>query len=216
MTKFVTRKTMENEEDLQKTAHASVQKIKPYFEMYGSQNVYNSDESGFQLQTHSGRTLADGGSKEVSYIVQSITSTTHSYTIQPTISADAKLLSPLFIVYKEPSGTFGSRVQKNLFRPSNIYVTASKSEKLTFEHFKIWLEEVFFPHVGPKNLLLIDSWSGHCSRVVEEVTPRNKELLTMLIPKRTTGKIHPLDVYGFRIWKNIYPSFFRYGRSLES
>lgn len=71
----------------------------------------------------------------------------------------------------------------------------------------MWLKEVFFPNVGFKSLLLVDSWSGHCSKVVQEATPRNQELLAMIIPKGTTGKIQPLDVYGFRIWKNYVRHF---------
>lgn len=75
------------------------------------------------------------------------------------------------------------------------------------EHFKVWLKEVFFPNVGEKSILLIDSWSGHCPEAVSEVTPRDKQVITMIIPKGTTGKIQPLDVYGFRIWKNYVEHF---------
>jgi len=31
--------------------------------------------------------------------------------------------------------------------------------------------------------------------------------ITTIIPKGTTGKIQPLDVYGFRIWKNFAKRF---------
>ena len=80
---------------------------------------------------HSGRTLAVEGEKEIKCLVQSVSSTTHSYTIQPTISTDGRLLSPLFLVLKEPTGKFGPVVEANLFRHENVYVAASKSEKLT-------------------------------------------------------------------------------------
>ena len=63
-------------------------------------------------------------------VVQSVSSTPHSYTIQPLISGDGKLLSPLFVVLKEQSGQFGPIVEANLFRPENVYVKASKSGKL--------------------------------------------------------------------------------------
>ncbi|XP_043275484.1 uncharacterized protein [Venturia canescens] len=106
---------------------------------------------------HSGRTLAIEGEKQVQCLVQSVSSTTHSYTIQPTISADGKLLSPLFLVLKEPTGKIGPIVEKTLFRPDNVYIEVSKSGKLTSDHFKIWLQHVFFPKIGSKSLLLIDS-----------------------------------------------------------
>ena len=129
--KFVTKKTIEGEKDTLEKAKKFIDEVKPEIEKYGIQNVYNSDQSGFQLEIHSGRTLAVEGEKQVQCLVQSVSSTTHRYTIQPIISADGRLLSPLFIVLKEPSGGFGPVVEKNLFRPSNIHLQASKSGKLT-------------------------------------------------------------------------------------
>ena len=40
-----------------------------------------------------------------------------------------------------------------------------------------------------------------------DLTPPGKSITTMIIPKGTTGKIQPLDVYGFRIWKNFAKRF---------
>lgn len=108
-----------------------VNKIRPYLSKPGPQNIYNSDQSGFQLEIHSGRTLAVEGTSKVECLVQSVSATTHSYTIQPLISADGRLLSPLFIVLKEATGRFGPIVEANLFKPRNVYLTASKSGKLT-------------------------------------------------------------------------------------
>lgn len=56
-------------------------------------------------------------------------------------------------------------------------------------------------------MLLIDSWSGHCPTAVQEVTPRNKAVHLKIIPTGTTGNIQPLDVYGFRTWKNFVKHF---------
>lgn len=78
---------------------------------------------------------------------------------------------------------------------------------LFIEHFKTWLEKVFFPNVGRDSVLLIDSWSGHCPEVVRKSTPSGKNIIPMIIPKGTTGKIQPLDVFGFRIWKNFVRHF---------
>lgn len=75
------------------------------------------------------------------------------------------------------------------------------------DHFKVWLKEVFYPNVGPQSILLLDSWSGHCDRVIEETMPENKIVNIKKIPTGTTGKIQPLDVYGFRVWKNFVRQF---------
>jgi len=175
----------------------------------------------------------------VQRVVQSLASTTHSYTIQPIISCDGNLLSSLFIVLKEANDRFGPRVEENLFRPTNVIIKASqsgkmtsginffitfifyltiynnksykKANKLTFiflvDLFKMWLEEAYFPNIGSDSVLLIDSWTGHCPNIISDLTPPGKHITTMIIPKGTTGKIQPLDVYGFRIWKNFAKRF---------
>ncbi|XP_071577354.1 uncharacterized protein [Temnothorax nylanderi] len=153
----VTKKSLLSKENLENKCDTFITNVKYYIDQYGVENIYNSDQSGFQLEFHSGRTLSHKGIKKVESVVQSISATTHSYTIQPTISADGRLLSPLFITLKEVTGTFGPRVQETLFNAPNIFVTASKSGKLTSNHVKTWLKDVFFPNVGPKSVLLLDS-----------------------------------------------------------
>lgn len=207
ITKFVSVSSIHEGTDLEEQCESFLNSVKPRILRYGVSNVYNSDQSGFNLEMHSGRTLTYRGSKTVESVVQSVSSTTHSYTIQPTISADGKLLSPLFLVLKEQTGEFGPRVSEGLFRPSNVFIEASKSGKLTSELLQTWLEEVFFPNVGNSSLLLLDSWSGQCNRTVLQVVPQNKHFDLMTIPKGTTGKIQPLDVFGFRIWKNFVRKF---------
>lgn len=61
--------------------------------------------------------------------------------------------------------------------------------------------------MGDNSVLLLDSWSGHCDAAIEETTPENKTVNIKKIPSGTTGKIQPLDVYGFRIWKNFVRQF---------
>jgi len=71
----------------------------------------------------------------------------------------------------------------------------------------MWLEEAYFANIGPNSVLLIDSWTGHCPNTISNLTPPGTHIITMIIPKGTTGKIQPLDVYGFRIWKNFAKRF---------
>ena len=129
--KFVTRKSLENTEELRKKAEQFVTGVRQQIREFGLKNVYNSDQSGFQLKMHSGRTLAVEGEKQVQCLVQSVSATTHSYTIQPLISGEGKLFSPLFLVLKEQSGKFGPIIEANLFRAENVCIEASKSGKLT-------------------------------------------------------------------------------------
>ncbi|XP_036142067.1 uncharacterized protein LOC118645306 [Monomorium pharaonis] len=125
----------------------------------------------------------------------------------PIISASGRLLSPLYMVLKESTGTFGPRVQETLFRPVNIYIQASTSGKFTSEHFKIWFSDVYLPNTGRKSMLLLDSWTGHCPSQLQQLILQDKKIQLLTIPKKTTGLIQPLDVFGFRIWKNFVRTF---------
>lgn len=210
ITTFRTQFTLKNIDNLQEVAKSFVSNVRSHIPAIGIDEMYNADESGFNLEVHSGRTLAKSGVKIIEATVQSISSTTHSYTIMPLISASGKLLSPLYIVLKEATGTFGPMVQETLFRPVNIYIEASKSGKLTSEHFKSWFSEVYLPNTGRKSMLLLDSWTGHCPSQLEQLIPQDKEITFSTIPKKTTGIIQPLDVFGFRIWKNFVRTFSDY------
>jgi len=104
---------MEDSVDLQKTTDNFLT-VKPLIEQFGSENIFNSDQSSFQLEIHSRRSLSYQAVKKVERVVQSISSTTHSYTIQPIISCNGNLLSSLFMILKEVNSIFGTRIQKNL------------------------------------------------------------------------------------------------------
>ncbi|EFN86612.1 hypothetical protein EAI_00546, partial [Harpegnathos saltator] len=130
ITKFVTKKSL-LPKFLQVKMISCYKNLTRLLDRYGVENIYNSDQSGFQLELHTGRTLAQKGTKKIESVVQSVSATTHSYIIQSTISADGRLLSLLLIVLKEPTGMFGPRVQENLFNAPNIFIMASKSGKMT-------------------------------------------------------------------------------------
>lgn len=205
ITKFVTTSSIQKVKDQGQKKENFVNEVKNLIRVHGAQNVYNSDQSGFNLEIHSGCTLCYKGVKKVENIVQSVHSTTHgiSYTIQPTISTEGKLMSPLYIVLKESKGQFGPRVVQTLFRPRNIYLEASASGKLSKELLQTWIENVFLVHSNNAPILLLDSWSGQCEKTVNEAIPNDRSVVLKTIPEGTTGQIQPLDVYGFRLWKNF-------------
>ncbi|XP_029174619.1 uncharacterized protein LOC114943203 isoform X1 [Nylanderia fulva] len=207
ITKFKTQSNLQADALIHQNAEEFVTNVKPHIAITGEGSTYNADESGFNLEIHSGRTLTNMGVKTVEATVQSLSSISHSYTIMPIISADGYLLSPLYIVLKETTGSFEPRVEETLFRPANVYIAASKSGKLTTQHFKNWFLEVYLPNTKEKSLLLLDSWTDHCPEQLIELVPKDKQVNILTIPKKTTAFIQPLDVFGFRIWKNFIRSF---------
>ena len=166
-------------------------------------DVYNTDQSGFNYEMHSGRTLAPCGSKTVEVAVQQVNATTHSYTIQPIISASGSLLSPMLLVLQEAGGKFGPQVAKKVFRPNNIYLLASSSGKLGKAHLHEWTRKVLLPNIGEESLLLVDSWSCYNDDSLRMASEeQNKNLKIVMIPPKTTGMCQPLDRYFFRVYKN--------------
>lgn len=154
--------------------------------------------------------MALKGTKIVKAVIQPIPSITHSYTIQSTVSANGKLVSPLFVVLIETSEVLGLQVQLTMFKAMNIYATVSTSGKLTKEHFKTWLREVYFPNTNDKIVLLLDSWSRHYRRTLKEATTTNKEIMLFMIPQKLQ------NIYN-RVWisrmEKFCLSFFGHSRS---
>jgi len=130
ITKFITRRTIENSIELQNIANDFLKTVKLLMEQFGSENVFNSNQRmSFQLEIHSGRSLSDEEVKEIECVMQSISSTIHSYTIQLIISCNGNLLSLLFIIRK--INYLDQEYKKPYLQSINVTVKASKSDKMT-------------------------------------------------------------------------------------
>lgn len=105
--KFETRKTKEHKESINKDSEKFLAEVKSHIMNIGSENTHNADKSEFQIEIHSGRTLPEEGSKTVKCVVQSV------------------------LVLRDNKVEFGPIVKQDLFLPKNVYVTASKSGKMT-------------------------------------------------------------------------------------
>lgn len=125
--------------------------------LFEDQYIFNTDQSGFEKEMHQHHTLEFRGTQQVSAVVQSVSATTHSYTIQPTFSMSGRLLKPLLVIMQEVGGKFGPQVQQKMFKSDELYVVATSSGKITKEIMKKWFSDVFLAHVGNDTLLLVDS-----------------------------------------------------------
>ncbi|OQV23370.1 hypothetical protein BV898_02816 [Hypsibius exemplaris] len=130
ITLYVTKKMVEDEPDRYIAVADFVEYVKGLILLYGPECVLNADQSGFEYEIHSGRTLRTRGLKKKRACVHSITKMTHSYTIVVTIDANGMLLNSLFIALQEIIGnSFVPQVKQGLFTAPNIHVTASEIEK---------------------------------------------------------------------------------------
>ncbi|KAF4528717.1 hypothetical protein B566_EDAN016281 [Ephemera danica] len=204
VTKFVTRNTIKNEAEIEKSAQTFISNTSVYIESIGPENTYNADQSGFNKELHTGRTLAECGDTEVHGLVQSESALTHSYTIMPIMSATGVLLPKMLLVLQEVGGEFGKNVKAHMITPPNLHIIASKSGKMSTADMKTFMKECFFPYCSKRAALLLDQWNGHKERsyldqLIEEF---EKEVEILDIPKSTTSIAQPWDVHALRMWKH--------------
>jgi hypothetical protein len=152
--------------------------------------VYNTDQTGLQLEMVTGRTLDFKGSKKVEGMIQKSSPATHSITMQPSYSLDGVLQTPMLVVFREPGGA-PAKFDQELKQFDNLYCKATDSGKATSRIMNDWFEDVFRPQVEPGSLLLIDSWGGYNSMREQHAN----EVAFGVIPPGTTPLIQPLDVY---------------------
>ena len=101
ITKLVTKRQVDDDEDIRKSADQFVIQVQKILPKYSPNNVFNTDQSGLQLEFFSNRTLSFEGEHLTLGKVQSINNTTHSYTIQPIISLSGRHVGPLFLCLKK-------------------------------------------------------------------------------------------------------------------
>lgn len=211
ITKYLTKTDIQNDETTQNEAMVFVHDINDLIKHhdYNRENVWNSDQSRFEYEIVSARTLSHAGEKDTWASCQSSNSLTHSYTIQIHISLAGKLGNKLYICFQEKGGSFGSKVETMIrqFTPNNMYVDSSASGKMTKYHVKKWYKNVFKLDVPTddniQTLLLLDSWSGQTdTAIVHEIFP-GKKISVSVIPPKATKYIQPLDRYFFLQYKLI-------------
>ncbi|CAF5022839.1 unnamed protein product [Rotaria sp. Silwood1] len=134
-----------------------------------------------EKELHSTRTLSFQGEKKTLGRVSSRNATTHSYTIQPTISLDGRVIGPMFLCLQETNG-----------------------RKLTNSLVRYWRDKVLVPSIGKKTLLLSDSWTGqNDNSIYQDLKSVGKAVHRIQIPPKTTSDIQPLDKYFNRQIKNL-------------
>ena len=94
-----------------------------------------------------------------------------------------------------------SALQNKIFKASNVVISCSKSRKLSSTHVPYWLEQALLPHAPDKFLLLSDAWGGQGDDLVYR---KHRGCFRLEIPKSTTDKIQPLDIFFNRQMKSIF------------
>jgi hypothetical protein len=196
VTNVVTKKEIVNFDNIKKSEIDFLENFHRLSKKYSPEEILNTDQVGIEKELYSTRTLSFQGEKKTFGCVASKNATTHSYTIQPTISLDGQLIGPMYICLQEPNGRMGEIVKRHLFQPKNVVITCSSSGKLTSSLVKYWRDKVLVPTIGKKALLLSDSWSGqNDDTIYTDLKSSGKAVHRIQIPPKTTSDIQPLDKY---------------------
>lgn len=204
-TRVVSAKNIRDAAQVKESAINFVSRIKKLIETYGEENTYNTDQTGFKIESVSGRTLEKKGVKQVEISYQQSKSATHSYTVQLVICANGYLFPEFLVVLPEQSGEFGVRVAQNMFRHPCILARANRSGLVTKEIIRDFFDLIFYPNCGDRCLLLYDSLSTYKDQeYYDEVKPDHIDCHIEVIPAGATGLVQPEDVGFFREYKSFH------------
>lgn len=212
ITRYISNKEHASLDEILESAERFQIQTRAIMPEYDFDFVINTDQTGCQYQITYNRTLAPQGSKTVLIKKKSLHDISHSYTAQYTITASGKILPVVFLCMQESTGKFGPLVQKKIdhliAEYKNVFVTCSKSGKLTKNIYTDYLKYCLSPYVAQnKFLLLIDSWGGQTDMTLyddifdDEVG--RASCTVKVIPPKCTPICQPCDVYFYRQVKNF-------------
>ena len=164
------------------------------------ENIWNSDQSGFEYERLRNRTLEYRGTRVVEAGVVHMMAITHRYTIQHKLFKAGTLGKQMNICFRDPSGKgFGSLVQQELSEVlatcQNVKVNCSKSGKLTTPLLQKWFTDVLSADLRDEpSMLLLDAWGGQGPSA--ELAAHG--LSIEYISKGATKYVQPVDVFFFR------------------
>lgn len=89
ITKQVSRKNVIDKPIIENTVNSFVDKIRRNYSSNPAK-IFNSDQTGFQIEMYHGRTHEIKGTRQIEALVESQHSMTHSYTVMPLNSGDGR------------------------------------------------------------------------------------------------------------------------------
>lgn len=148
-TKLLSRPQVRKEFDIEESRLRFLELFAAQSSYFRHRDIYNSDQTGFSYEHDSPRTISNQGERNTVVVVENKNKVSHSYTVQPTISRDGRLIGKLLICLQETANVFGPTVQRRVTaleeKFKNVQVLASKSGKMSSELIKYWIKNVLTP-----------------------------------------------------------------------
>lgn len=149
ITEYSSRTEQEQAEEIE----ANIRSFKANFARteisYPRRLIWNVDQTGFAYELVDKRTLSWRGERDTIVNIDSKNRQSHSFTSQPVIARDGRIVGKLLLCMQEPKGEFGPIVGPKVRRLErilkNIRVFASSSGKMSSELMFNWIEDVLSP-----------------------------------------------------------------------
>lgn len=222
-TKIISRPQIENREEIEENMLEFLNDYARLSRSFPSRFIWNIDQTGIEYESSNQRVVARTGSRDVMLRVDSLNKNTHTFTAQPILTRDGRLLGRLALCLRESTGEFGPIVGPSIRqladRYGNVAPLSSTSGKMTVQLMRSWMRDVLRPTLerqlnsasnqnssceqsscssstrGKRLMLLADSWGGNRN---EDVLNEVDSVLSLTIPAHTTDTLQPLDVGFFR------------------
>jgi hypothetical protein len=160
ITERVSRARLRNQEAIDANVIATRVEFTGIRHMYRDRLILNFDQSQFNYEFMSERTLSFEGERDTLVQIDQANKVTHSYTVMPLVTRDGRAVGKLLIVLQEPGGRLGPRVRPQVEdmerRLGNIFVQASSSGKMSTDLMLDWAENVLFPYIDELEPMRID------------------------------------------------------------
>lgn len=191
VTKVVTRPRVVNSEQIEANRLNFLKSYERNSKYFRRRDIWNSDQSGVKYENTNDRTLATKGKRTIYLRVDSANKVSHTYTAQPIMSRDGRLIGPLTLVLQESSlgsepGQFSVGIQKKVDalveKYGNLKIFATSSGKMTAQLMSIWIRDVLTPLIRQASTYPIDENVPiyeppedveKCVERLEEVTQRD-------------------------------------------
>ncbi|XP_050304919.1 uncharacterized protein LOC126742315 [Anthonomus grandis grandis] len=162
-------------------------------------HIFNTDETGLQLNTRAGQVLAEQGSKCVPSLSPGKKGETIS--VMACCSAEGTFIPPYYI--------FKGKNKKEDWHegmpPGSTIRMSEKSAYVNSEIFLEWLRTHFLPRKpSGKTLLIVDGHTSHTTNLDLLEFAEQNDIILFCLPSHTTHYLQPLDRAFFKSLKSNF------------
>jgi hypothetical protein len=104
ISKVISSQSVKSADEIEASAEEFVNIVQAEMKNYSPSQVFNTDQVGLTKEFRSSRTLTFKGEKTTTGSVRSKNANSHSYTIQPLVNMDGKVVGRILLCLQEPNG----------------------------------------------------------------------------------------------------------------